>query len=208
MSKNRQVEIAAAREADEKIAAAWDAFWDAQAPVEALRASIRQARKALSGSHASRAESILARIARYEAQIEAAEPAVAVARQAAVDLDAELYTGWARFFLVKHIHSSQSCSSFRATTRVGWLPKVSGLTEAEAVTEYGAILCTICFPSAPTEWTEGPKDDRCSGSGATISYQLPTRTGYYAGNFATCAACEKRVGISSRGQRIPKHQAD
>jgi exonuclease VII small subunit len=32
---------------------------------------------------------------------------------------------------------------------------LSGLTEADAVEEYGEILCSICYPSAPVEWTNG-----------------------------------------------------
>ena len=66
---------------------------------------------------------------------------------------------WSRFFLVTnsngHIHSSTSCSTCRWTTDFRWLPTLSGLTEAEAVAEHGEILCSVCFPSAPVEWTTG-----------------------------------------------------
>lgn len=69
------------------------------------------------------------------------------------------YGGWSRFFLVQntngHIHSSMHCSTCRWDTSFGWLTELSGLTEAEAVEEYGEILCSICFPSAPVEWTTG-----------------------------------------------------
>lgn len=70
------------------------------------------------------------------------------------------YTGWSRFFLVTssaggHIHSSMNCSTCRIDTAFGWLPELSGQTEAEAVAAHGAILCTVCFPSAPVEWTGG-----------------------------------------------------
>lgn len=64
-----------------------------------------------------------------------------------------LYTGWSRFHLVTssagHVHSSMSCHTCRPTTKFGWLPKLSGQTEAEAVSELGAVLCSACFPSAP-----------------------------------------------------------
>lgn len=67
--------------------------------------------------------------------------------------------GWSRFFLVKnnngHIHSTMNCSTCRFDTEFGWLPALSGLTEAEAVAAHGSILCTICYPSAPVEWTNG-----------------------------------------------------
>lgn len=83
---------------------------------------------------------------------------VAVARQDYETLSA-LYTGWSRFFLVTnnngHIHSSMNCSTCFATTQFGWLPQLSGLTEAEAVADQGEILCSICFPTAPIAWTTG-----------------------------------------------------
>lgn len=66
---------------------------------------------------------------------------------------------WSRFFLVLnvngHIHSSTSCSTCFVTTDFGWLTDLSGLTEAEAVASHGEILCSVCFPSAPVEWTNG-----------------------------------------------------
>lgn len=71
------------------------------------------------------------------------------------------YTGWSRFFLVTssagHIHSSTSCSTCRPTTRYGWLPELSGRKQEQAVDELGPTLCSVCFPSAPTDWTEGKK---------------------------------------------------
>lgn len=67
------------------------------------------------------------------------------------------YEGWSRFFLVTsspgHIHSSLGCSTCRNTTTYGWLPELSGKTEAETVKELGPALCTVCFPSAPVEDT-------------------------------------------------------
>lgn len=71
----------------------------------------------------------------------------------------DLYTGWSRFFLVTsskgHIHSSMHCSTCRPTTGYGWLPHLSGRTEADCVEEFGAALCTVCYPSAPVEWVGG-----------------------------------------------------
>jgi hypothetical protein len=73
----------------------------------------------------------------------------------------EAYTGWSRFFLVTsspgHIHSSMKCSTCRWTTTFGWLPELSGKTEADAVDELGPTLCSVCFPSAPLDWTKGKK---------------------------------------------------
>ena len=62
----------------------------------------------------------------------------------------EAYTGWSRFFHVKHLHRSTYCSSFRWNTQILFVPELSGLTEEEAVSQYGETMCTICFKSAPT----------------------------------------------------------
>ena len=80
---------------------------------------------------------------------------------------------WSRFFLVQnvggHIHSSMNCSTTFPTTRWAWLPQLSGLTEADAVADQGTRLCSICYPTAPVEWTVGlPKvvdPTACTGSG-------------------------------------------
>jgi hypothetical protein len=69
--------------------------------------------------------------------------------------DAEAqYTGWSRFFLVTsstgHIHSSMHCDTCYDSTTYGWLPELSGLLEAHAVMAHGEVLCTRCFPNAPT----------------------------------------------------------
>lgn len=74
-----------------------------------------------------------------------------------IDTVEELYTGWSRFFLVTsskgHIHRSMSCSTCRWTTTYGWLPNLSGRTEADCVDEFGPALCSVCYPTAPVEWT-------------------------------------------------------
>lgn len=66
---------------------------------------------------------------------------------------------WSRFFLVRntngHIHSSLNCQTCFWDTDFAWLPSLSGLTESDAVAEQGEILCSVCFPSAPVEWTNG-----------------------------------------------------
>lgn len=64
---------------------------------------------------------------------------------------------WSRFFLVTssdgHIHSSMFCHTCRWSTTYGWLPELSGQSEADAVALRGPALCTVCFPSAPLDWT-------------------------------------------------------
>lgn len=70
---------------------------------------------------------------------------------------------WSRFFLVLntngHIHRDTSCSTCFITTDFGWLPELSGLTEVDAVEQQGEILCSVCFPSAPVEWTNGTSNN-------------------------------------------------
>lgn len=84
--------------------------------------------------------------------------AIAKLQDEIIELNGQ-YTGWSRFFLVNnnngHIHSSMSCSTCQISTSFSWLPSVSGLTEADAVAEFGYILCSVCYPSAPVDWTSG-----------------------------------------------------
>jgi hypothetical protein len=104
---------------------------------------------------------------RHVAEAEKVEATTAAneAREAWVAAEGQ-YKGWSRFFLVAntngHIHRSMNCSTCNrwtvngpSATQFRWLPTLSGLTEADAVEAHGGILCTVCFPSAPTEWTEG-----------------------------------------------------
>lgn len=117
--------------------------------------------------------------------------------------------GWSRFYLVQnnggHIHSSQRCSTCFITTRFGWLPSVSGKTEAEAVAEFGAILCTVCYPTAPTEWTDRRDDSLCQGSGTWDYPRETARLGYYSGNYGVCEHCGGRVTVSKTG-KMRKHK--
>lgn len=108
-----------------------------------------------------------------------AEAQMLAARKEIKTLDAEYARrgGWSRFFLVPggHIHKDMhcpTCNKMGQLTDFSWLPELSGLIEADAVAVHGAILCTVCFPSAPVEWTNGlelaeeaKKAARCSGSG-------------------------------------------
>lgn len=86
--------------------------------------------------------------------------AITAKRIEAQPLEAEFEAKqWSRFFLVNntngHIHSSMNCSTCFYDTSFSWLPELSGLTERVAVEEHGEILCSVCFPSAPVEWTTG-----------------------------------------------------
>lgn len=115
---------------------------------------------------------------------------------------------WTRFFMVEggHIHSSTHCHTLRPTTRVGWLPQLSGESEKDAVDAHGTVLCTFCYPSAPVEWTtKAPKKADptvCAGSGQDVpdaNMQRYTKTG-------TCTVCKEKVSVTSL-RNARKHKA-
>jgi hypothetical protein len=208
---SRAAEIAHYRECDERIAAAWDKYWEVQRVVaEHLRSAASHRRSAKWYAEGTKNFIYYTEQAAVSAaKAEALQPEADALRKAAVDLDAELYTGWPRFFLVKHIHSSQHCSSFRPTTRIGWLPKVSGLTEVEAVGEYGESLCTICYPSAPVELTTKALDPSlCTGSGKYHSTEhLTGRENAYSYASGYCPDCLRWNTLTKSGN-MRKHKVD
>lgn len=124
--------------------------------------------------------------------------AESVAAQDIDDHETANYKGWQRFFLVPdgHIHASTRCSSLRPTTRIGWLPQLSGETEAEAVAAHGAMLCTKCFPTAPVEWTRGKPADpnQCPGG-----YPKDANLRLYSPR-GTCPECDQNVSVTSTGK--------
>ena len=119
---------------------------------------------------------------------------------------------WSRFFLVTnkggHIHSSLQCSTTYPTTSFAWLPTLSGLTEEDAVKEHGAILCSVCFPSAPVEWTMGHERDtsnECPGS-RSYDYEEATwrQTSYTGTGHAICSHCGQSIG-TSKTRKMRRH---
>lgn len=135
--------------------------------------------------------------------VEAAIPANRASAEALEDIHAA--HDWSRFFVVRntggHIHYDQS--SYRCsrtmTTSHGWNPELSGATEAEAVAALGPIMCTVCFPSAPVEWTVGhAKPARCAGSG---TYVRSDRSRY-----ATCGTCGESVAKNPNTFRLRAHK--
>lgn len=106
--------------------------------------------------------------AHYQTQWETAHARRAAAADAVAQWDAVIEAHeqvwveggrWSRFFLVTssdgHIHSSMGCPTCNFRTEFAWLPELSGLTPADAVESLGEILCSHCFPDAPTSWTSG-----------------------------------------------------
>lgn len=117
----------------------------------------------------------------------------------------EAYEGWSRFYLVPggHIHASmhcRTCNRGASMTVFEWLPELSGLSEADAVAEHGAVLCSACFPSAPVEWTVGGRsseDDVCPGSGTHDYVPGSERRGFRSGNGGRCQHCGEWAGQAS-----------
>jgi hypothetical protein len=71
------------------------------------------------------------------------------------------YTGWSRYFLVVSsaglIHDSMdchTCNKGRKPTEFALLPELSGTDHTTAVAALGPSLCSVCYPSAPVEWTD------------------------------------------------------
>lgn len=129
------------------------------------------------------------------------------------------YAGWARFFIVPggHIHTSTQCRtcnhSWEHPTQFEWLTDFSGGKLEDVVDQHGAVLCTVCFPEAPLDWTnyfdrlaEEKKKTQCSGS-ATWDYDLDTaRLGQPTGNYGICEHCGDQISITSTG-KLRAHRA-
>lgn len=142
----------------------------------------------------------------------------AVARRAAVlaemaPLEAEYDSRpWSRFFTVPggHIHSSMNCSTCNRgqyATEFGWNPELSGQSEGQAVAAKGPALCTVCFPSAPVEWTAGIKKNHCEGSAKSPVKGSVKRWGMSA--YGTCTGCDTRQTVTQFGviRRHPQAEA-
>lgn len=215
MNTQRNAEIAKAVEVDTEVARLQGLYWETRSQVIRLEKELK------------RAEKDLARYIRIDLQIRVAEAQEEIAglekeiarlekiaderHIAFVKFNDENYGGWARFFHVQHIHSNMNCSSFRPTTQIGWLPQLSGRTEAEAVAEQGEALCTICFPTAPVALTVKPAEEGvCSGSGKLYDKErLTGRERVYYSPSGTCPECGKVVALASRGSlKIRKHKVE
>lgn len=128
-------------------------------------------------------------------------------RAETVELDAEWRRRpWSRFYAVPggHIHSSTACQTCRPTTKFSWAVSLSGASEEEAVNELGPTMCTVCFPSAPLEWTVGVKKGEsnvCPGSGQG-SASPPVQK--FRNRYGTCQACGGYYPVLMDG-RIRKH---
>lgn len=160
-------------------------------------------------------------IERYTARIQQIKDEAEKIRAERAPYDAEFVRrgGWSRYFHVEHLHTSLRCSSFRPTTRIGWMPEYSGREADEMVAAAGDMVCTKCVPEAPVsgkrptipelaaEWDKAHADDTCSGSGTADWRDGKVRTGYVSGNGGHCGHCDQWVSNTSReSRRIRKHK--
>ena len=144
-------------------------------------------------------------------ELESLRGRMAANRAAADELDAVWHANgqWSRFFLVPggHIHSDISthrCSRTWSTVHA-WNAQLSGATEEEAVAELGPLLCTVCFPSAPVEWTVGhAKPERCAGSGKAPAEGTRTKTGMRA--YGDCPECGHRGQLNPTTWAVRAHK--
>jgi hypothetical protein len=210
-------------EVDEKLAELWEAANRERATIEGLRVSLHQLmdiraeyvgrRRVYKHSLSEIVEMARSfepkpwdqdRKARYLDGVGDATARLEAVRAEAAPLEARFEEKpWSRFFLVTnangHIHSSMHCSTCRISTQFAWLPTLSGLTEKDAVEAHGPLLCSVCFPSAPVEWTVGHvKDtsDRCPGSGTSDFDPKTYRQGYKSGR-ARCNHCGEYQTVTS-----------
>lgn len=124
--------------------------------------------------------------------------------------------GWSRFFVVQnnngHIHSSMNCQTCNRNgipTAFGWTPQLSGKTEAEAVAELGPTMCTVCFPSAPVEWTMGKQQtaEEAAADGKCLNRKAANLKRYGMSLAGDCDVCGARgVGATDAGLRKHTHQ--
>jgi hypothetical protein len=204
----RAEEIAHAREVDTEVARLYALVYAAERKLQNVEKSKEHYQDYIASGYDYRG--VYARkIVSLDYDLPVLRQALREARTAAEAYNKEHYKGWSRFFLVKHIHNSMYCPSFRPTTKIGWLPDVSGLTEAEAVKEHGTTLCTKCFPTAPVELTTPQADPTvCPGSGGPYDHEKLTgreRAHYYPAG--TCPVCGAYTALTARfSGKLRKHK--
>ncbi|MCX5066711.1 hypothetical protein OOJ91_12555 [Micromonospora lupini] len=141
---------------------------------------------------------------------ETAVTALDAVRAEADPLNAEFARrgGWTRFFSVKqhngHIHSSMNCSTCNRgvyATEFGWNADLSGMSMAEAITHFDRrayVLCTVCYPDAPVEWTvHTERTDRCKGTDRPPVEGTRKKQGMRF--YGQCPECSDRPYINVNG---------
>lgn len=185
-------------EVDTAVAAIWVKIYERQSYIAKCRQSLEY-RFIASNEQ---------RVAEVNAQIENHKEVLKALYEEASEIEAPFRKNpWNRFFLVQggHIHRSMNCSTCYSTTQFGWLPALSGLTEADAVEAHGTRLCSVCFPTAPVEWTVGlAKPEGCAGTG-TYGVGKDGAEPTWRDRYRFCETCNDYVAVTSRGV-LRKHK--
>lgn len=112
--------------------------------------------------------------------------------------------GWTRAYVVPdgHIHRSTACRTLYPTTRVAWLPELSGQDEDTIVEAAGVHACTVCYPTAPVEALRAAeaaakRATQCPGSG---TYEHDSSGLRYASPRARCNHCHQVTSATSTGK--------
>jgi hypothetical protein len=125
---------------------------------------------------------------------------------------------WQRWFLVQqhngHLHTTTNCTTCFASTEFAWVTDISGWTEAEAVAEYGWMVCTVCVPGAPTLPgfnTPGRRAEADAEADGKCLNRTPANFRYHrnrwpVGDCETCGA--KGVDVTGSGLRKHDHWAN
>ncbi|MER0477013.1 hypothetical protein ABR737_01340 [Streptomyces sp. Edi2] len=129
--------------------------------------------------------------------------------------------GWSRMFLCLsnggHIHASRSCKSLRWDTPVAWLPKLSGMEWRDGYRTFAeqasgsseAVMCSMCFPEAPVEWTQPAPvapEAVCGASGLDGWNLLDDRQKRRSRAFVDCPGCGKKEMALTSTWKIRKHK--
>lgn len=128
-----------------------------------------------------------------------------------VDAERTRRGGWSRFLIVTntggHIHDDdRNCFTLCYNTQIAHLPKLSGLTEADAVKAHGTILCSHCFPSAPVEWTVGLPKSKGECPGSRKAADMPDYMRYRVRKYATCPDCGREDVAVTPNFRLRAHK--
>jgi hypothetical protein len=126
--------------------------------------------------------------------------------------------GWSRMHLCTsdggHIHVGRQCVSIGPRTDLAWLPDVSGMDWREAFKALPqnlsggspAIMCTKCYPDAPTEWTVKAADPTvCLGSGTGAYEHMTAHQRSLYMKYGQCPECGETVSVTS-GWKFRKHK--
>lgn len=118
---------------------------------------------------------------------------------------------WERYYVVPggDIHGDLRCGSLHSTTFIGLDPKLSGKPAGDAVAEEGRLLCSHCFPDAPTEWTKAaPKTpiDHCPGSGQEPAARRRGNTSWMDGLCPECGEWQRGVAVGTRKHSAAKNE--